>query len=257
MIVGGVALSQHPFFVIHQDLPREAPGSNESTSKAFRLLKELPAFPQILDIGCGPGMQTLQIAELTDGKITALDKTEAFLQELEKRKQAAGIGEKILTVSGDMFALPFARESFDLIWSEGAIYIIGFERGLREWKAFLKPNGYLVVSELTWLKDDPPEEIAQFWANHYPAMKSVRESEQVAQDEGYTLLHSFTLPEADWWTHYYTPLEARVAELRTRTPITQLMVECLDQTEQEIDMYRKYSEYYGYTFFIMQRNDSF
>jgi len=249
-------LSKHPFFEIHQDLPREAPGSNESTSKAFGLLTELPACPDILDIGCGPGMQTMQIAQLTDGQITALDKTEAFLQELERRKLAAGLDEKIRTVSGDMFSLPFARESFNVIWSEGAIYIIGFERGLREWKAFLKPKGYLVVSELTWLQDDPPEEIAQFWASHYPAMKCARDTEKLIQQEGYSLIHRFTLPESDWWTHYYTLLEERVARLRQRQPMDVLMKECLDQAQQEIDLYRKYSEYYGYMFFVMQRSDS-
>lgn len=248
-------MSSHPFFEIHQDLPREAPGSNESTTRAFQMLKHLPEQPSILDIGCGPGMQTLQLAKLTEGKIIALDRNEAFLHDLERRKKAAGIGDRIETMLGDMFALPFSAEKFDLIWSEGAIYIIGFERGLREWKSLLKPNGYLVVSELTWLLNDPPEEIRQFWASNYPAMKTVQETKQLAAEACYSWIGDFTLPKSDWWTDYYTPLEKRVAKWRKKQPLSDAMVECLDQAQEEVEMYRAYSDYYGYTFIILQRKE--
>jgi ubiquinone/menaquinone biosynthesis C-methylase UbiE len=209
----------------------------------------------VLDIGCGPGMQTLQLVKLTDGKITALDRHVPFLQDLEKRRDAAGLGDRIETLEGDMFALPFSPASFDLIWSEGAIYIIGFERGLQEWKEFLKPRGYLVVTEPTWLVDHPPDEIKQFWADNYPAMKTIEQIKKIVAEAGYSLAGSFTLPESDWWTNYYSPLEKRVAELREKQPVSDLMAECLDLSQQEVEMYRAYSAYYGYTFFVMQRND--
>ncbi|GAM56739.1 probable transcription regulator [Vibrio ishigakensis] len=45
--------------------------------------------------------------------------------------------------------LPFEEDSFDVLWSEGAVYNIGFETGIRDWRKYLKSGGTLVVSELT------------------------------------------------------------------------------------------------------------
>lgn len=241
------------FFEIHKDIPREGPGENECTRKAYHMLADLPAHPHIVDIGCGPGMQTIELARLTDGTITAVDTHLPFLQRLEKQKAAAGVADKIKTLQASMFELPFKSESIDVIWSEGAIFIMGFERGLREWKHMLKPTGYLVVSEVSWLADDPPHEIKEFWQLNYPAMKTVEQYEEMVRQAGYSLLGSFTLPESGWWKDYYTPLEQRVAWLRAEHPPREEMALHLDSTQSEIEMYRKYSAYYGYQFFIMQR----
>lgn len=245
-------MSEDLFFAVHQDIPREGPGDNESTKKAFQLLPDLPARPQILDIGCGPGMQTIQLAKLTDGSITAIDTHEPFLRELDRRKAAEGVAGKIRTMRASMFALPFPEESLDVIWAEGSIFIIGFERGLREWKRLLTPNGYLVVSELSWLKESPPAEIVDYWAENYPAIKTVEENKKVVTQSGYTLIDSFPLPESAWWQDYYTPLEQRLALLREQYAGREEMVSRLAPIQREIDMYRQYSSYYGYTFFVMQ-----
>lgn len=252
---GVTGMSSHPFFEIHKELPREGPGNDESTKKAFGMLSRLPEHPQILDVGCGPGMQTKALASLTDGTITAVDRHEPFLRELEKWVADHGAEGKIQTVCADMFALPFAEGSFDLIWSEGAIYIIGFERGMREWGKLLRPGGYLVASEVTWLTGERPAEIEAFWQEHYPAIAGVEENKQIVQRAGYRLVGSFTLPESGWW-EYYGPLEKRVAKLRDEYAGQVDMQQALDETQQEIDLYRKYGTYYGYTFFIMQRPES-
>ncbi len=247
-------MSNHPFFEIHKDIPREGPGNNESTRKAFRLLDGLPAHPNILDVGCGPGMQTKELATLTDGTITALDRHEPFLRELEKWTAEHGLTQKIKIVQGDMFDMRIAPESMDLIWSEGAIYIIGFERGLREWRKLLAPNGYLVVSELTWLTQERPDEIEAFWMENYPAIKQAEANEGIIEKAGYHLLHHFTLPKAGWW-EYYGPLQERVTLLRERCDGQVEMQQALDETQREIDLYKKYAAYYGYTFYIMQRRN--
>lgn len=248
-------MSNHPFFEIHKDIPREGPGNNESTRKAFHMLSGLPTFPHILDVGCGPGMQTKELATLTDGTITALDRHKPFLLELDEWIAEKGLAEKIKTVQGDMFSLPFVEQSVDLIWSEGAIYIIGFERGLREWRKLLKPNGYLVVSELTWLTEERPAEIEAFWMANYPAIKRAEANEKIVEQAGYRLINHFTLPEAGWW-EYYKPLEQRVAMLRKQYANQADMQSALDETQREIDLYREFGDYYGYTFFIMQRQDN-
>ena len=71
------------FWEVHSNLPREGPGDNESTKKAYLMLKDLPENPRILDIGCGPGMQTIELAKLSGGQIVAVDNHQPFLEQLK------------------------------------------------------------------------------------------------------------------------------------------------------------------------------
>ncbi|NVM05202.1 MAG: class I SAM-dependent methyltransferase [Candidatus Helarchaeota archaeon] len=239
-------------FELHADLPREGPGSNEFTRKAFLMLKNLPQEPKILDIGCGSGMQTIEIAKLTEGKIIALDIHEPFLNRLEKRAIKEGVSKKIEAVKGTMLAMDFEENSFDLIWSEGALYFLGFEKGLKEIKRFLKQGGYVVVSELCWIKKDPPEEVRDFFQTEYPGMQSIEHNKKVINDSSYQLLGFFILPKSAWWDNYYTPLEKRLKILRKKYKDDPEAKKLLDSTQDEIDIFRKYSDSYGYIFFIMK-----
>ena len=161
------------FFEIHRDLPREGPGDSQSTGKAFSMLKDLPPKPHILDIGCGPGMQTMDLIKLTKGTIVAVDNHQPYLDVLNEKVTRAEFSGRIQVMNHDMFTLDFKDKSFDVIWAEGAIYIIGFEKGLIEWKKFIKPNGFLVVHELTWLQDNPPNEILNYWKRMYPGITTI------------------------------------------------------------------------------------
>lgn len=240
------------FFDIHKDLPREGPGDCDSTRKALSFLKKLPSKPLILDIGCGPGMQTLDLARYTHGKVIAIDTHQPFLEQLQKRAQAAALSERITAINESMFELPFPEHSFDLLWSEGAIYIIGFEQGLQTWRPLLKPGGYAAVTEISWLKPNPPEEIFSFWTTDYPGMRDVPENLERIRRAGYKEIDHFVLPASSWWTDYYTPMEARLPRLREKYLGNAKANELLDGTQKEIDMFRKYSDWYGYVFYVMQ-----
>ncbi|MFB3133964.1 MAG: methyltransferase domain-containing protein [Rhodothermales bacterium] len=239
------------FFEIHRDLPREAPGSDACTARALAMAPPLPNDPHILDIGCGPGAHTLVLATQTGGHVTAIDTHQPYLDELTRRAEQAHLASRIRAQYGDMFALDFEDASFDLIWSEGAIYIIGFREGLAAWHRFLKPGGALAVTELTWLVDDPPDEARRVWQAAYPAMKHVEENVAILQEAGYTSLGHFPLPESAWWDHYYTPIEHRIAALRQRYQNDAEALAVLDEEQREIDLYRRYSSSYGYVFYIM------
>jgi SAM-dependent methyltransferase len=154
-----------------------------------------------------------------------------------------------------MFALGFEPGSFDVIWSEGAIYIIGFEKGLREWKPFLKNGGYLAVTELSWLKPDPPAEVKTFWQENYPHIQTREENLALLQKAGYRAVGHFTLPESAWWQDYYNPSEKRIAMLTEKYRDNDEALAFLDISQREIDLYRRYSEWYGYVFYVMQKVD--
>jgi SAM-dependent methyltransferase len=243
------------FSEIHGDNPREGPGDSISTQRALSMLSDLPPKPHILDVGNGPGMQTIEIAQRVNGDITALDCNPEYLAEVEKRAGQSGVAQKIKTVEGSMFSMPFQDKSFDAIWSEGAIYIIGFREGLDQWKRFLKDNGYLAVTHLSWLKPDPPKEARAFWQEAYP--KGINETEEnlrIATYSGYQEVGHFTLPESAWWVDYYTPLEQKLLLLREKYKDDPSALKRIGGMQRKIDLYREYSDHYGYVFYVLRKN---
>ncbi len=242
------------FFDIHKDIPREGPGSYQSMLKALSCLPNLPPTPSILDVGCGPGKQTIALAKETGGVITAVDTHQPFLDGLKQRAHETRVAGQIKTINMSMSSLEFPDESFDLLWSEGAIYIIGFAQGLRAWRPLVKIGGYVAVTECTWLRPDPPEECKQFWAMEYPAMKSLEENLRDVHDTGYELVDHFALPDSDWWDDYYAPLEKRIALLREKYAGNPEAIEIFDGHRLEMDIHRKYAAWYGYVFYLACRN---
>ncbi|PVX24071.1 MAG: SAM-dependent methyltransferase [Candidatus Bathyarchaeum sp.] len=240
------------FWEIHSKLPREGPGDNKSTQKAYMMLKDLPTNPRILDIGCGPGMQTIQLAKLSRGQIDALDFHQPFLEQLKKSSKNEGVNDIIKPVKGDMFNLTYEDGCFDLIWSEGAIFVIGFEKGLREWKRLLAPSGYVAVSEMSWLQPDLPDEVVEFMRHAYPVIKTVEENLDVAKRSGYCIVNSFVLPTKSWWDNYYNWIQAKLPTIKMKHKDDKEALQFIAFEETEIEMFRKYSDYYGYVFYILQ-----
>ncbi len=239
------------FFEIHQDLPRESPGGREFTRQAFLKLPPLHQ-PRILDIGCGPGEQTLVLAELSDGHITAIDIHPPFLQRLQTAAEAAGFQDRITCLCQSMLELSWQEESLDLIWAEGSMYIVGVSQGLTQWHRFLKRGGYLVFSDLVWLSPDRDPEIQDYWQQGYSDMQNFNDRLQSIPGYGYALVDSFILPEAAWW-NYYTPLEARITRLINQPDRTPMEIRVLSSELQEIEMYRRFGKDYGYAFFVLQK----
>lgn len=244
--------SRDIFFEIHQGLPREGPGRNDYTRKAFELLPKLDK-PKILDIGCGPGGPTMELARISGGFVIGMDNHQPYLDVLEEKIEKAGFSERMQAVNGSLFAMNFPEASFDILWSEGSIYIIGFERGLKEWRTFIKSHGFLVVHEMTWLKANPPKEISDYWKKMYPGITTIPVNLEIIPRCGYKVLGHFPLPEDAWWEEYYHPLEERLEQLREKYRDDSEALRILDTEQEEIDLFKKYSEWYGSVFYIMQK----
>jgi ubiquinone/menaquinone biosynthesis C-methylase UbiE len=241
------------FMELHSDMPRQGPGDSASTRRAFSLLEGLPEHPEILDVGCGPGAQTLALAGLSTGRITALDLHRQYLDQLERELARGGLGDRVNVLEGNMEELDFASGSCDLIWSEGAIYNMGFERGLRAWRPLLRSGGCVAVTELSWLRPDPPSELVEFWGQGYPAMQDIEANQAALHAAGYRSLGSFALPDSAWLEEYYAPLEARFGAFEARHRDDEAAIQVLEMERREIALFRSYSDYYGYVFYVMQR----
>ncbi|MCP4606390.1 MAG: class I SAM-dependent methyltransferase, partial [Proteobacteria bacterium] len=147
---------------LYGTLPRAGPGGDEYTRRAFELIGVLPSQTRILDIGCGPGAQTSELARLTDGAITAIDMMPEMIERAKASLEEKGLSDRVEVLQMDMNEMAFS-DPFDLVWSEGAIYIMGFRNGLEKIKPLVRERGFVAVSEAVWLKPDPPEVVTQFW----------------------------------------------------------------------------------------------
>lgn len=240
-------------FYLH--IPRQGPGSLNETIRALdctglRSLKNL----KIADIGCGTGAQTLTLVENLNGDITAVDLFPEFLNILKDKALKAGYQNRISTDIQSMDKLPFKNDSFDLIWSEGAVYIMGFEQGLKSWKPFIKKGGYFVVSEISWFTDSRPEELERYWENAYKEMDTIENKEKLIKKHGYELVASFKIPEYCWIDNYYNPIREYLPSFISKYPHEKAAKDLQEELVDEIDMYEKYRKYYGYAFYISRKS---
>ncbi len=252
-----------PFFyeIFDASLTRLGPGDNAMTKKALdillavrngRAVSDITAPLNIIDIGCGNGTQTIELARHIEGDILAVDNHRPFLDELERRAEAAGVAGKIRTRQMDMFTIGKEWGTFDIVWAEGSIFIIGFREGLYKCKNLVAPGGLLAMSEMVWFRPDPPQECVDFMMSDYPAILDMASNLAIIEECGYRLLDHFPLPETAWSENFYRALEMRVRSLRTDNDGDPDKKFWLDAVQHEIDMYRKYSRYYGYEFFLME-----
>lgn len=239
------------FLELQLALPRNGPGSSRATEAAFALVPPLDENAQILDVGCGQGASSFDLLRLTKARVTAVDLYEPFLEKMNARATREGIGDDRLVIKrADMEALPFHEGEFDLIWSEGAIYLIGFAKGLKLWRRFLKPEGHVAVTECTWLTGNPSDEARTFWDAAYPAMGTIASNVAAAERAGYEVIGTQVLPPEDWRTGYYVPMQRKIADMRDT--YGDEVEPVLAEAEAEIALFENNPGQYSYVFYVMR-----
>jgi trans-aconitate methyltransferase len=206
------------FFEVHRGLEREGPGSRTSTLRALSLVTDLPSAPLVLDVGCGPGAQTVVLAEALPGaRVIAVDIHEPYVDEVARRAAEAGVADRVTAVVGDMHDLTavvgVGPEQVDLLWSEGAAYQMGFQAALDAWRPLLAPQGALALTEPVWIAPTVKTAVKEFWDRAYPPMQPAQVRRAQIAAAGYRRVGDFVLPPEDW-AAYYDPLRERVSALR-------------------------------------------
>lgn len=229
---------------------RQGPGSPEVTLKALSFIESLPPDAHIVDIGCGTGGQTMVLAQHTTGQIKGIDFFPAFIELFNQNAHNLHLQDRVKGEIGNMEDLQLEESSLDLIWSEGAIYNMGFEKGLQSWRKFLKTGGYIAVTEASWFTDQRPSEIEQFWQDAYPGIDTISHKVAQMQQAGYVPVAAFILPENCWIEHFYQPQVAVQDFFLKKYATNQMVAGFIANERREALLYEQYKAYYGYVFYI-------
>lgn len=231
---------------------RQGPGNPETTRKALSFIDGLTKESIIADIGCGTGGQTMVLAQNTACKIIGVELWPDFIKQFNHNIQQHNLQERVTGIIGDMGDLQFKEGELDLIWSEGAIYNIGFKRGLNEWRKFLKLGGYIAVTENTWFSNQRPPEIEDFWLKAYPEIDTIANKVAQMQEAGYLTIATFIVADAVWEEYYARQSSIHESFLKKYSG-NRAAEEFVAYQRYEAELYQKYKDYYGYVFYIGKR----
>ncbi len=151
--------------------PRYLHGHHESVLRSHRwrtadnsagyLLPHLRAGMRLLDVGCGPGTITLDLARIVSpGTVVGVDAVDAILDGARAEATAAGADNVIFRVADGM-ALPFEDASFDVVHAHQVLQHVPDPVGmLREMRRVCRPGGVVAARDsdyaaMTWHPRDP------------------------------------------------------------------------------------------------------
>ena len=241
---------------LHKRSNRQGPGGDAESEKALSLAMIDGVAPlKIADVGCGTGASTLLLARLLEAQITAVDFLQDFLEVLENRVENMGLSEKVTSLCCSMDNLPFGDEEYDVIWSEGAIYNVGFERGVIDWNRFLKVGGLLVVSEITWITASRPSALQKYWESEYPEIDVASSKICILEKNGYSPIGYFILPEHCWLDNYYRPMQNSFKDFLNRHGNSEAARAIVETENREIELYEKYKAHYSYGVYVARKLD--
>jgi len=200
------------------------------TRRAFHMLPKMDK-PRILDIGCGSGTPSIELAMLSDGEIVGIDIDQEALDKFTKKIEKEGLSDRIKALNQSIYNTTFPDESFDILWDEGAVHIVNPNKSFKECNRILKNKGFFVLGEGNkWLNNV---------SNKFPKF-------------GFKLVDKFLLPEEYWWKEYYEILEQRIENLGKRE-FTSKELEELKRHKREIEMVKKNPREFDCGFYIFQK----
>lgn len=241
---------------LHLRNERQGPGSAEETRRALGLCRLAPGRPvAVADIGCGTGASAFVLAESLEARVTAIDAMPRFIDDVRTRAATRSIASAIDAKVGDMADLPFEDASLDLMWSEGAIYNIGFAEGVLAWRRFLKPGGVLAVTELSWTTPTRPADIEAYWHSQYPGIGTLPSNIAALEAAGYRMLAAFFLPQS-CWDAYLGPLRTGFEPFLARHDHSEQARSIVEAEQREMELHSSHGQWFNYAFYIASRDEN-
>jgi ubiquinone/menaquinone biosynthesis C-methylase UbiE len=200
------------------------------TRKAFLKLPRVEN-PRILDIGCGSGVPTIELAKLSGGEVTGIDIDQSCIEEFNRKIKKENLGNRVKALNLSLSEMKVPDETFDVIWSEGIVGNIGFGTSLKEWFRLIKHGGYVVI--------------------HYQVSRVADVLPRTPQ-LGYSLTDTVALPEDAWWTEFYKSIE-KMDMLLKKYAKNANTLKLLNQYKTEMDMVRKNLSNFSCAFYIMKK----
>jgi ubiquinone/menaquinone biosynthesis C-methylase UbiE len=201
------------------------------TREAFLRLPRLEK-SRILDIGCGSGVPTMELAKLSEGEVTGIDIDQSCIDEFNRKIKEENLASRVKAIKLSLFEMKFPDETFDIVWSEGVIKPTGFEASLKAWRRLLKHGGYLTI--------------------HYQVSRVADVLSRIPQ-HGYKLADTLSLPEDAWWTEFYKPIEEKMNTLLHKYGNSSDALKLLKQYKSEMDMVKKDPLNFRSAFYIMKK----
>jgi SAM-dependent methyltransferase len=248
-------MENNPIFKIFESFPRQGAGDDEHTEKVFSLIAEpLKGDGEILDVGCGKGVQTMTLARLCPFcRITATDIYQPYLDAVDEKSVSEEFSRRIKTVCASMDDLPFGEESFDIIWAEGCSSIMGIENAVMYWKKLLKRGGYMMISDIFWFTETPSDEAREFFAEFHPAMMIEDKGFETIRNAGLELVGSFRLPSRVWEESFYGKLRAKFGGLEEEYADDKDALMIIEGLKRQTRIFDKYQDEFGNTYLVMRK----
>ena len=202
----------------------------EYTRKAFDSIPEIDK-PRILDIGCGTGTVSLELARLSNGEITSIDIDQKALDKLNHKIREKGLSDKVKVYPRSVYDTKFEDKRFDIIWEEGVIHLLDFKKAINECNRILKVNGYMISGEATNWADKKLKHFLKF---------------------GFKLLKQIHWAKECWWKDYYSPLEKKINVLRKKYGNID-DIEEIKRHLTEIEMVKRNTTGFECTTYILQK----
>lgn len=243
---------EQALFQIHEGLPRYAPGSEATTNKVLRRLGRLPRKGRAIELGCGTGAATHVLAKRLRRALVAIDAHQPFLTELASSLDSAGLADSVELRHADFSTLGHSLGRFDLVWAEGAAYVLGsFEQALLAWHPLLTRGGRAAISEPTYLVEQPHEDVRAYWSSVYPGISTLVGNCAAAERAGFALIESIAFSGKENKA-YYGPLKGRIAKLRAAGDLDAELCAVIAELEQEMLLAERYPDEVGYVFYLLE-----
>ena len=228
------------------------PGSDLDTLQALAFIP-CEHLSVVVDAGSGTGRQTIALAEQLRSNVHAVDISERHLSKLGRYAKEVGLDHLIHLHVMDMADIPTRFPMIDLLWSECSAYHIGFRRALEIWFEAIRPGGYAVVSELSWLRspENVPITVREYFDSGYPEMRTVEDNEIFARNAGYEVVASRLLSHDAWIDGYYDRLAPLAHSLLHHSDAVVRVF--AQQTLDGIRTFDSAEGNFGYVFYVLRR----